>query len=229
MANNINNDNPLIQQLGIQDKQAQDNKKRTTLGQEDFLNLMITQLRNQDPMKPTDNGEFIGQMAQFSTVAGQQDMQKSIDNLSNSLVSSQALQASSLVGRFVLAPSDAGYLPEGEGERFFGAADLPSSTNNLTVNILTESGQLVKSIPMGNQNEGMVRFSWDGTNQQGEPMPAGVYKISANAYIDNDSQAVDTLVVAPVESVTLGRGGQKMSLNVSGLGAMDLDSVREIL
>lgn len=224
-----NQPNPLIDQLGIKDRQAEEAKKRTSLGQEDFLNLMITELQNQNPMKPMENGEFLGQMAQFSSVQGLAEMQQAFTNLSNSLVSNQALQASSLVGRFVLAPSTTGYLPEGTGERFFGAVELPSSTGNLNINIYTEGGQLVKSIPMGEQQEGVVRFAWDGTSQNGADMPPGVYKVSAEAYIDNDMQAVDTMIVAPVESVTLGRNGQKMMLNVAGLGAMSLDSVREIL
>ena len=73
------------------------------LGQEDFLHLMLTQLKNQDPFKPMESGEFLGQLAQFGTVQGLAGLQTSFDSLSSSLVSNQALQASSLVGRSALA------------------------------------------------------------------------------------------------------------------------------
>ena len=72
------------------------------LGQEDFLHLMLTQLKNQDPFKPMESGEFLGQIAQFGTVQGLAGLQTSFDSLSSSLVSNQALQASTVVGRSAL-------------------------------------------------------------------------------------------------------------------------------
>ena len=120
MADGISSNNPLIDQLGIQKKQQEEAKKKGSLGQDEFLKLMVAQLQNQSPMKPQDNGEFLGQMAQFSTVAGLQDMQKTLDNLSNSLVSNQALEASSMVGRFVRVPGESAHLPDGEGDRWSG-------------------------------------------------------------------------------------------------------------
>ena len=79
------------------------------LGQEEFLRLMITQLKNQDPTKPLDSGEFLGQLAQFGTVSGLADLKSSFTELAGSLVSNQALQAAGrsllddLDGRFKLA------------------------------------------------------------------------------------------------------------------------------
>lgn len=229
MADGISKNNPLIDQLGIQQKQQEEAKKKSSLGQEDFLKLMVAQLQNQSPMKPQENGEFLGQMAQFSTVAGLQDMQKTLDNLSNSLVSNQALQASSLVGRFVRVPGDTAILPEGEGDRFFGALDLDRSAANIKVEILSPAGEVVKTMGLGNQAEGVVNFSWDGINDKGEMMPPGTYHVRATANMDNKTTSVPTDVVAPVESVTLGRNGEQMKLNVTGLGTLNMDAIREIL
>ncbi len=229
MADGISKNNPLIDQLGIQQKQQDEAKKRNSLGQEEFLKLMVAQLQNQSPMKPQENGEFLGQMAQFSTVAGLQDMQKTLDKLSSSLVSNQALQASSMVGRFVRVPGDTGVLPEGEGERFFGAVDLDRSAANVKVEILTEAGEVVKTIGLGNQPEGVADFAWDGVNDRGEAVPPGMYKVRATGIIDNKNSSLATNVVAPVESVTLGRNGEQMKLNVTGVGTLSMDSVREIL
>jgi flagellar basal-body rod modification protein FlgD len=229
MADGISPKNPLIDQLGIQQKQKDASKKTDSLGQGDFLKLMIAQMQNQDPMKPSDNGEFLGQMAQFSTVSGLQDMQKSLDTLTNSLVSNQALEASSMVGRFVRVTGDTNFLPPGEGDRFFGAVELEQSTSNLKFEILSEAGEVVKTIGVGAQSEGVVNFEWNGISDKGEMMPEGNYKVRATAFVNNENTSLETMVVAPVESVTLGRNGEQMKLNIAGVGSRSMDAVREIM
>jgi flagellar basal-body rod modification protein FlgD len=228
MANEINN-NSIFEQNNIQRLQQEKTKDRTTLDQEDFLRLMMTELQHQNPMEPMDNGKMLGQMAQFSTVTGINEMQGAIESLKGSLVSNQALEASGLVGRFVMVPSDHGYLPEGEGERFYGGVDLEQSAGNVVINIKTENGDLVKSMSLGSQPKGMVRFAWDGTNQYGEMMPPGKYKIESQARFDDKLEAVDPLFVAPVESVSIGQNNSDMRLNIPGIGALSMNQVKEIL
>lgn len=229
MADGISNNNPLIDQLGIQQKKAEEAKKKSSLGQSDFLKLMVAQLQNQSPMKPQENGEFLGQMAQFSTVAGLQDMQKTLDTLSNSLVSNQALQASSMVGRYVRVPGETSTLPEGEGERFFGGVDLEQSVPNLKFEILSASGEVVKTIGMDNQPEGSVSFAWDGISDSGNVMPPGEYKVRVSTEVNGKTVSLSPEVIAPVESVTLGRGGEQMKLNVAGVGVRSMSEIKEIL
>lgn len=228
MSKEISSNNPLASQIGSKDLQAEAAKKRDTLGQEDFLKLLIAQIKNQSPLKPQENGEFLGQMAQFSTVSGLQKMQQSLDTLTQSMTSNQALQASSLVGRNVLVPSNNGYLPEGQGDRYFGAVDIPAASSNTEVQITNGAGIVVKNMPMGNRAEGMTRFSWDGTDNSGRVLPPGNYKMLATATVDGNQQSLATHIVAPVESVTLGRGGGKMTLNVAGVGSLGIDEVKEI-
>ncbi len=229
MADGISNTNPLIDQLGIQKKQQEDAKAKSSLGQEDFLKLMVAQLQNQNPMEPQENGEFLGQMAQFSTVSGLQEMQQSFDSLSASLVSNQALQASSMVGRYVRVPGDSSQLTAGEGERFFGGVDLEQSTPNLKFEILNPAGEVVKTIGKGPQTEGSVSFAWDGVSDSGEEMPPGEYLIRASATINNETTSLNAQVIAPVESVTLGRSGEQMKLNIAGVGVRAMSEIREIL
>ena len=228
MADGISSNNPLIDQLGIGKKQKEAAEKNKSLGQEDFLKLMVAQMQNQNPLEPDGSGEFLGQMAQFSTVSGLQEMQQSLNTLTSSLVSNQALEASSLVGRYVRVPSDVNFLPGGEGERFFGAVELDRSTANLKFEIV-QNGEVVKTIGMGQQAAGTVDFAWDGTNNQGDPMPQGNYNVRAVAIFDGEATSLETMVVAPVESVTLGRNGQQMKLNIAGVGTRAIDAVREIL
>jgi len=228
MADGISSNNPLIDQLGIEKKQREAAKNKDSLGQDDFLKLMIAQMQNQSPLEPEANGEFLGQMAQFSTVSGLDKMQQSLDTLTNSLVSNQALEASSMVGRFVRVPGDTSYLPEGEGDRFFGAVELDQSTSNMKFEIVS-NGEVIKSIGKGQQAEGVVEFAWDGTNNQGEMMPPGEYKVRAVANFAGETTSLATMVVAPVESVTLGRNGEQMKLNIVGVGSRNMADVREIM
>ncbi len=89
--------------VGLTGAAAAAAKKKSEIGSEQFLTLMITQLQNQDPMKPVDPTEFLGQLAQFSTVSGIQEMKDSVVSLSDSLRSSQVLGGSTMVGHDVLA------------------------------------------------------------------------------------------------------------------------------
>lgn len=195
------------------------------LGQEQFLELMIAQLKNQDPMKPMQNGEFLGQMAQFGTVSGIQDLQKSFTELSTSLQSNQALMASSLVGRTVLAPAAGAQIGAGGGLR--GVADLPGAASDVAVSITSASGQLVKRIDLGAQNQGEIGFVWDGTDDTGAAVPPGAYRVSVQALSAGQSYALNTLIESRVDSVTLG-GANGLILNLAGLGPVNLSSVRQI-
>ena len=195
------------------------------LGQEQFLSLMVAQLKNQDPMQPMQNGEFLGQMAQFGTVSGIQDLQKSFGSLASALQANQALMASSLVGRTVLAPGNAGYLPA--GGQVAGAVDLPTATQDVVVNITDSSGQLVQRLDLGAQSGGTVRFAWDGKTAAGTPALPGVYKVSAQALNGTQQYAPSTLMEARVDSVSLG-GSNGLTLNLAGLGAVNLSDVKQI-
>ena len=197
------------------------------LGQDQFLELMITQLRNQDPLNPLEGAEFFGQIAQFSQVAGIQDLQESFGQVAGALSSNEALQAATLVGRSVLTASDQGILPVGSSLR--GAVELPASTGELALNVYDSSGQLVRRLDLGAHPAGLVNFAWDGTTDSGAVAPVGNYQLEAIARVDNEAVAVQTLVAAPVESVTLGGPGSGITLNVVGLGQIAFSEVKQIL
>ena len=201
-------------------------KDKESLGQTEFLKLMVTQLKNQDPFEPMENGDFISQMAQFSSVTGLAELQQSFESLANSLQSNQALQASSLVGRTVLVPSAVGSLPNGGS--LSGSVDLPASGNSTAVNIFDGSGQLMRRLELGFQSAGDVYFNWDGLTDSGTPAPTGRYYMSADAVINGETVALQTLVSASVESVTLGQGGQGLTLNLTDGNIVDFASVKEI-
>lgn len=227
MANNI--DASILSKLGISNAstaQAAESSK-DKLGQKDFLRLMVAQLKNQDPLKPMENGDFLGQMAQFSSVTGLQDLQASFNQLAGVMQSNQALQASALVGRSALVPGNAAVLAS--GQTISGAVDLPASTSDVALAVTDQAGKVVRLMNMGPQASGLASFQWDGKTDAGELASAGRYNIVANAMLDGKVQAVDTLVAARVESVTLRRGGQESTLNLAGLGSLEMSKVRQIM
>ena len=215
----------LYKDLGI-DPNKGETKNSGELGQEDFLELMITQLRNQDPFKPMESGEFLGQIAQFGTVSGIQDLQNSFSDFSSRLFSSQALEAASLVGREVLVPGDTSV--HVAGEYTVGSVDLPNSVNQLDVKVYTATGQLVRTINMGAQDGGMSSFAWDGVNDEGQMMPSGVYRFEAETRNGATTTAAETFLSTQVLSVELGRNNNSMTLETRSMGSVDFSTVRRI-
>jgi flagellar basal-body rod modification protein FlgD len=203
--------------------QQDGSKKKQQLGQEEFLKLMTTQLQNQDPTKPMDNAQFLGQIAQFSTVSGIQQMQESFSAMATSLQSSQALQGAQMVGRGVLVPSKTSLLPDTGA--MGAAAELPSG-GTLRVDVLDSSGQVVRRLDLGTREAGLNQFTWDGNDESGKRMEAGTYTLRAELDQAGATQSVSTYGLDVVDSVSLGSDG--LRLNLSGLGATKLADVRQI-
>ena len=126
------------------------------MGQADFLKLMTTQLRNQDPFEPIENGEFLGQIAQFGTVSGIQELQQSFGDLSSALQANRALQASVLVGKQVMVNGNQAELAQDAVLR--GAVELPSAVSDLHVQVLGGNGETLADIDLGSQTGGIVEF-----------------------------------------------------------------------
>jgi flagellar basal-body rod modification protein FlgD len=193
--------------------------------QEAFLELMIAQFRNQDPFKPMENGDFLGQLAQFGSVTGIENLQDSFASFADSLYSDQALQASGLIGREVLIPASTGSLGVAGGVR--GAAELPTATPSMLVQITDAAGQLVRRMDLGVQGAGLNYFDWDGLNDLGQRMPPGAYQVEVIAGPDGMREQMPVMLEARVDSVTLGNAGGVL-LNLDQLGEIPLADVRRI-
>lgn len=212
---------------GLQLQSGNGPKATKELGQEDFLALMIQQLRNQDPLKPMENGEFIGQMAQFSTVSGIADMTKSVAGLTDAFKSGQALQAASMVGRTVLTEDSSATFA---GSRpVAGAVELPYATSAGVVRVFTNSGALVREIPLGSQQAGLSNFSWDGTLANGQPAPAGRYNLTAAIEGGGTSTALTTYLASKVESVTLSGDGSGSQIRTDSGASLRLSQVKAVM
>jgi flagellar basal-body rod modification protein FlgD len=216
----------IFNDIGINPPRTDDSSATKELGQADFLMLLTTQLANQDPLSPTDSKEFISQMSQFSSVDSLQTLVNKFDDLSTSLTSNQALQASSLVGRQVLIPSAVGYVPNETG--MSGQINLPSPTNNLRFEIRDAAGQLVRRIDVGNREAGDIEFYWDGNNEAGEFVGEGQYEIAAFGSINGTTEQLPTSIRAQVQSVNLGGTGGGIFLNLTGLGQINFNDVKAV-
>jgi len=216
-----------ISALGLSSTETSAPKKQS-LGQEEFLKLMTTQLTHQDPTKPMENGDFLAQMAQFGTVSGIQDLQNLFKSFASSISSDQALQASSLVGRYVSIPSREGVLPAG-GE-IKGQLDLPGNASRVTLKIVdAQSGETVRTLDLGSHSSGAVPFAWDGYNDNNVLAHPGVYRLEAAADVNGVNTALATEVFSKVESVVLGNGQQGVSVNLEGLGTIGFNEITQIL
>ena len=200
--------------------------KSKELGQDQFFKLMVTQLQNQDPFKPMESGDFLGQIAQFSTVSGISALQQSFATLASTLQSRQALQASTMVGREVVVPRDT---VQFSGEDVALAAMLPSAATYVKLTVTDGAGQVVRQVLLGPQDAGTLGYVWDGSNDQGGAAASGAYMVRFEATIDGRIQALDTAVRARVDSVTLSKSGLAPTLNLDGLGAVEMSEVIEIL
>ena len=214
-----------LEQAGLARAPSTDARANDKLGQEQFLKLMITQLSNQDPFKPLESGEFLGQLAQFGTVSGIQDLQQSFQGLAGSMQSNQALQAAGLVGRSVYVPAQDAWLPP-EGA-VTGAVQNPDGASDITVGIYDFAGRLVATVQAEGQGD-RAAFQWDGTTQAGERAAPGFYEIRPIGQVAGRSVALDALVRGQVESVSIDRYSGALSLTVTGLGVVDLSKVRQI-
>ena len=155
-----------------------------SLGQEDFLKLMVAQVQNQDPFAPMENGDFIGQMAQFSSVDGINSMNDSLETMSAAFTHGQSLQAASLVGRQVVAPTASATLTA--GNPVVGEVDLKDGVSSLVVDVKDSAGAIVQSLELGPQAAGRVPFSWDGFSSDGNQQLSGNYHLSASAMVSGE-------------------------------------------
>ena len=213
----------IFAKLGISQTPDTQKAKKDTLGQSDFLKLMTTQLQNQDPFAPMDNGDFIAQMAQFSTVTGIQEINNSIGRLVEEFDQARIATASNLLGHSVLVPGDTGK-PDNEGE-LHGVLDLPEGTISTELRYIdADTGSEIHFKDLGPRAAGLVGFSWKTIPQ--EILDAGKrIKIEATIDTGNGPEQLSPSIYSKVISASVGSGEEKqVLLNVEDYGELDVSS-----
>jgi flagellar basal-body rod modification protein FlgD len=207
----------------LESTQQKEIARTSSLGQEDFLKLLMTQLQNQDPMEPMDNGEFMGQMAQFSTVQGITEMGESVDGLVGIYQGQQLSNNAAMIGKQALVDGNWAQL---EGGKLAGAIELTTAANELRVDVKSESGEVMASLGLGSKMAGTQEFAWDGIKHDGTTAPAGNYYLSASAIRDGQATVPAMQVYGTVNSVQM--KGSEVTLNVSGQGNVSFNNVKRI-
>ena len=205
--------------------EAADPSEQQKLEQEDFFKLLTEQLNMQDPTKPVDNDQMISQMTSFSMAEGISQLSSQFTQFTQNMSSNQALQASTMVGRDVLVPSNNTFVESGGTAT--GAIALEQSGYGTKVTIKDKVGQVVDVIDLGDMSQGLHDFSWDGTNSAGEPVPEGVYSMTAQSTMGGERVEVPLQMRAKVQSVSMGNG-EGVVLNLKGLGGIKFNQVSEI-
>ncbi|MFF7106893.1 flagellar hook assembly protein FlgD [Pseudomonas sichuanensis] len=197
----------------------------SALGKDAFLQLLVTQMKNQNPLDPQENGEFVAQLAQFSSLEGIQSLNDSVNGILTGIGSSQALQATSLVGRSVIVQTDKAVVDTTAS--FNGQVVVPQSVSDAKVTIKDKDGNVVKSIQLGSQKAGTADFIWDGTNEKGEKVAPGTYTFAAETTVEGKAKTLSTLLPARVNSVSF-QNGSEMMLDLAGIGKIGISKVTSI-
>jgi flagellar basal-body rod modification protein FlgD len=197
------------------------------LTQADFLQLMTAQLQAQDPTQPMDNSQFASQLAQFSQLSATQNMDSTMQalssNLSTALQTSQVISSAGLVGRQVLVQQPSADLTAGLPVN--GAVNV-AAAGDVQLSIKDSQGKLVKVIDLGQQQSGLANFTWDGTDNNGNPVASGTYALSANNA--GSSAPLNTYVAGKVSGAGFGGSNLGTVLQVAGIGSVPLNQIVQI-
>jgi len=200
-------------------------KDSKDLGRNEFLKLLVAQLENQDPLSPAENGEFVAQLAQFSSLEEAQNLSASFDSFAGSFMSTQHLQATSLVGRPVHVASNTTLL--GDEGAVSVLADFNNNVDGATLSVFDQAGTLVDSFELGPQASGRQEFVWTGTDGDDQRYPAGVYNFAVSVSDGDQASSAPIYVSSNVNSVTIEPGGS-LTLNLAGIGPTPMSEVIQI-
>jgi flagellar basal-body rod modification protein FlgD len=186
--------------------------------QNTFLQLLVAQLKNQDPTNPMDSSQMTSQLAQINTVSGISQLNTTLTSLATQMSAGQQSQAALLIGSTVLAPGSSVTVASGKASSF--GVQLANSVGDLQV--------VVNTIDLGKQSAGTIPVGWTPTDTAGNTLPDGTYTISAVGTINGQQATATTLAGATVQSVVMQSTGTP-GLVLSNGTTVGLSSVAAIL
>jgi len=189
-----------------------------------FLTLLVSQMKNQDPLNPLDNSQVTSQMAQLSTVSGINQMNSSLTSVLASLSALQPIQAAGLVGHSVAVQGNGLALSGGTGSAGF-SLDQPADA--VTVTITDANGATVRTLNLGAGSAGSNTFAWDGKNDAGAALTDGSYKFSVTATASGQPVTATALTIGKVQGIVPGANG--FSVNLGAQGIVPFANVSQIL
>jgi len=211
-------------EFGVQRFQTEEGNKKQ-LGQEDFLRLIVAQIENQDPFEPAENGEFIGQLAQFGTVDGVNNLNESFAEFSRSIAGNQALNAASLIGKSVQV--DGSQVTLTQGEPVTAYVDATGQVGTALVEIRGVTGEVIQTREVPLVNNKLNSFTWNGLDSAGNAVEDGVYFLSATVLTGENELTLPTAVDSEVLSVNLANS-QAIELGLQNGETILFDDVQRI-
>jgi flagellar basal-body rod modification protein FlgD len=196
----------------------------TTEAADKFMTLLITQMRNQDPLNPMDNAQVTSQLAQLSTVSGINQLNSTLEALQGSYQATQSLQAVNMIGHGVFAPGNKLTLKD---ENALFGVELAEPADSVKLTIRDDAGVAVHTITLDAQQAGVLPLHWDGTTDSGAAAENGVYTVEVEARRAGEKVDARTLGFGEVTSVTTGAQGVKLS--VPGVGEITLADIRQVI
>jgi flagellar basal-body rod modification protein FlgD len=182
----------------------------TDATQDRFLTLLISQMKNQDPLNPMDNAQVTSQMAQLSTVTGINTLNETVKSLIDSVQLGQSYQATDMIGHAVLVKGNTVTTDETGG--YFGV-NLPNGADSLTVTIKNGAGQTVRTLNLGEQSSGNSVLQWDGKDDDGVAASSGSYTFDVSATLNATTTTSTALSAYEVKSISSSTTGVKLNLS----------------
>jgi flagellar basal-body rod modification protein FlgD len=194
--------------------------------QSTFLQLLVTQLQNQDPTNPMDSSQMTSQLAEINTVSGISQLNTTLSSLSSQLTAQQQTQSSSLLGTTVLTPGSSVTVANGQATPF--GVTLTSAATDVTISVANSSGQVVSTLDLGKESAGTVPVSWTPVDGSGNTLPNGTYTITATATSGGTTSTPTTLTGAVIDGV-LPQSSGAPNVVLSNGSTVNLSAIAAIL
>lgn len=204
-------------------------KKEAENTQDRFLKLLVTQMKNQDPLKPLDNSEVTSQLAQISTVSGIDKLNTTLKLLSSDYQDSQSIEATGMIGRDVFVPGKSMQL---EKEAAIAGIELAQPVDEIKVTILDSHGVAIRNMEhlkiedLKGWPAGISTIGWDGKTDSGAKAADGDYTFEVSAKQGGKDIKVNTLSLGSVSSVS--HGEQGTLLDMGKLGLVSLSDIKQV-
>lgn len=200
--------------------------KGKTLGQEDFLTLLVAQLQNQDPLNPSDPTEFTAQLANYSQLEQLFNLNDSMDKLAESQNNSERVSALSMIGKEILVTGSTFTLEDGPVEIGY---KVDGTASDVEIHIEDSYGIQVATLHPNDLTPGNHFITWTGMDEDGTPLPPGKYNIviQARSTGEGETVGVSPLVRADVNGVDLGENGAVLLTDVGEFAMADIYGVYE--
>lgn len=203
-------------------------KGKSELGKDDFLKLMITQLKNQDPTEPLDSSAYASQLAQFSSLEQLTNINTSLNTSLDAnyllTLSINNTMSASWIGKD--AKLSGNVLNNNGQEKISLGYNLPAEASDVTIKIYNKSGALVKTIENCEKNAGDHKLSWDFYDNNGVKLAKGDYTFSVEAKTtDGKSMTVESYRIGTIDSVKYTSSGTVLMIGNVGYSLSDIAEI----